>query len=63
MIKPKFILTTDAHLSMAMLNSSRVSVWLQDELLDYGGVIKEFTELSVTINDGKYLRATCEFRI
>lgn len=72
MFRSGFILTSDAHIEAAMFNKSHVTVWMQDKIVDYGGVIQEYNELAVKLNnywhprkisDGDATIYPCEFRI
>jgi hypothetical protein len=56
-------LRTSADLDNAMLFSLNISVWQQGEIIDYGGKIVGHTEGAVHINDGRYLKAVCVFKV
>ncbi|GAA4827898.1 hypothetical protein GCM10023310_00710 [Paenibacillus vulneris] len=61
--KSGFLLESPEQIAAAIFNKSNVTVWQNGSILDYGGLIEAQTELSVTINGERYLKATCEFRI
>lgn len=63
MFKSNYILKTDVDFDNAMLFGVNVSVWQKGEIIDYGGKIVANTKDSVHINDGKYLKAVCEFKV
>jgi hypothetical protein len=63
MFKSGFELVTDLHLDAAKFNKTKVTVWVQGHILDHSGYIKSYTEHSVTIDDYKYLRANCVFKV
>lgn len=63
MFKSGFLLSTDAHLQAAMFNKTSVSVWQAGKLLEFGGPIEKISTDAVTIQGGRYLKATCEFRV
>ncbi|QYR20780.1 hypothetical protein KZ483_23970 [Paenibacillus sp. sptzw28] len=50
MFKSGFILSTGAHIDAAMHNKTPVTVWMNNEIVDYGGVIEGHTEYAVQIN-------------
>lgn len=54
---------TQAQLIQAYWSGQAVSIWQDGDLVDYGGKIESLTERHVTINDAKYLRATCTFTL
>jgi hypothetical protein len=56
-------LRTSADFDNAMLFGLDISVWQQGEIIDYGGKIVGNTEESVHINDGRYLKIACEFKV
>lgn len=47
----------------AMFFGVDVSVWQNGEIIDYGSKIIANTAESIHINDGKYLKAVCEFKV
>jgi hypothetical protein len=57
------VLKTDVDFDNAMLFGLNISVWQQGEIVDYGGKIIANTDDSVHINDGKYLKAVCAFKV
>jgi hypothetical protein len=57
------VLKTDADFYNAMLFGLRVTVYQDGEILDYGGVIKQFSEHSVTVDEFFFLRENCEFKV
>lgn len=58
-----FVLKQPVDFDNAMFLQKNIEVWQQGRLLDYGGQIQMHTDNAVIINDGKYLKATCEFRV
>jgi hypothetical protein len=58
-----YTLRTSADFDNAILFQKYISVWQNGSILDYGGLIESHTDNSVKINDGRYLKATCEFRV
>ncbi len=63
MFKSNYILKTPVDFDNAMLFGVNISVWQQNEIIDYGGKITANTVYSVDINDGKYLKSVCEFKV
>lgn len=63
MFKSGYILDTPEKIAAAIYNKTRVNVWQDGKLLDYGDVIESQTEDSITINGNKYLKAVCQIRI
>jgi hypothetical protein len=63
MFKSGFELVTDLQLEAAKFNKTIVTVWIQGNILDHSGFIKSYTDDSVTIDDFKYLRASCIFKV
>ena len=61
------LLETDMDFFTAALTQVRVSVWqIQDRrevLMDYGGLIEEYSPLSIKIRGGRYFRKMYEFRV
>jgi len=56
-------LKSPADFDNAMYLAVPVSVWQNGEIIDYGGPIQKHTTEAVYINNGYYLKATCEFRV
>lgn len=63
MFKSNQILKSPFDFDNAMFFGVNVSVWQKGEIIDYGGKIVANTDESLHINDGKYLKAVCEFKI
>lgn len=64
MFKSNQLLKTPADFDNAMFFGVNVTVWQNGELIDSGGQItKHINGEAVYINDGYYLKATCEFKI
>jgi hypothetical protein len=63
MFKSGFELVTDLQLDAAKFNKTMITVWIQGQILDYTGNIKSYTEHSVTIDEFKYLRVNCLFKV
>lgn len=63
MYKSGHPLHTAADFDNAMFFALNVIVWQNDSIIEYGGKIESHTDDSVRINDGKYLKATCEFKV
>ncbi|GIP38653.1 hypothetical protein J31TS4_19330 [Paenibacillus sp. J31TS4] len=61
--KSGFTLTTDSHLQAAAFNKTDICVWQHGKLIEYGGHIEKISDVAVTINGEKYLKATCEFKV
>lgn len=58
-----YALRTSVDFDNAMYFGLKISVWQSGNIIDYGGSIQKHTDESVCINDGNYLKATCEFKI
>lgn len=56
-------LHTSADIDNAMYFALNVIVYQAGEIIDYGGRIESQSQHSVRINDGNYLKATCEFKV
>jgi hypothetical protein len=57
-------LRTSADFDNAIMFGLRIEVWQDEAIIDYAGVIESHTNDSVTfMNESKYLKATCEFRV
>ncbi|GGG07638.1 hypothetical protein [Paenibacillus abyssi] len=63
MFKSGFILSTDAHIAAAIHNKTPVTAWMENKIVDYGGVIESQNDYAVKINDEYYVKAACEFRV
>ncbi|MGF9714977.1 hypothetical protein [Paenibacillus naphthalenovorans] len=63
MFKSNFVLSTDEHINAALFNKSKVIVYQDDQIINYGGLIQAQSEHAIKINDEYYLKETCEFRI
>jgi hypothetical protein len=63
MFKSGFELVTDLQLDAAKFNKTMITVWTQGHILDHSGYIKSFTEHTVTIDDFKYPRDNCIFKV
>jgi hypothetical protein len=63
MFKSGYILDTNEKLVAAIHNQSMVTVWMHDEILDYGGIIEEFNDYCIKINNEYFVRANCVFKI
>ncbi|MEB3103067.1 hypothetical protein [Ferviditalea candida] len=62
-MKSGYILKSPFDFDNAMFFGVPVIVLQNDRILDYGGPIERHTELSVTINGAKFLKAVCEFKV
>ncbi|MFB9330113.1 hypothetical protein ACFFSY_29570 [Paenibacillus aurantiacus] len=62
-MKARRELTSDAHLSIALLNHSKVIVHFKDndEIADYGGPIELINDDAVKINGMYYTKRACRF--
>lgn len=63
MFKSKQILNSPFDFDNAMFFGVNVEVWQHGDIVDSGGKILANTIDSVHINDGKYLKTLCEFRV
>ncbi|MFC4102930.1 hypothetical protein [Paenibacillus xanthanilyticus] len=62
-MKSRKELTSDEHLSIALLNQSNVIVHFVDngEIADYGGLIELINDDAVKINGMYYTKRACRF--
>ncbi|CAH1216196.1 hypothetical protein PAECIP111890_04373 [Paenibacillus sp. JJ-223] len=60
-------LETDTDFFVAALSQTRVSVWIvlqdREEIMDYGGVVEAYSNVSVKIAGSRYFRDKFEFRV
>jgi hypothetical protein len=63
MFKSGFELVSDLHLEATKFNKTIITVWTQGYIFDHSGCIKSYDERSVTIDDIKYSRETCVFKV
>lgn len=63
MFKENQLLISDADFDNAMFFAVRVSVWQNDEIIDYGGQIKKHDADVVNINGGYYMKKLCKFKV
>ena len=63
MFKSGQVLRTPFEFDNALFFGMAVIVWQEGSIIDYGGPITKHTDAAVYINDGYFLKATCEFRI
>lgn len=63
MYKTGQVLGSPFDFDNAMFFGLSVSVWQNDQIIDYGGKIQQHTEDSVVINGGRYLKSVSEFKI
>ncbi|RAV22240.1 hypothetical protein [Paenibacillus contaminans] len=47
----------------AMLFKKPVTVWLNGQIIEQGGIVEKHTEEAVYINGGYYLKLNCTFTI
>lgn len=55
------VLTQYSHFDAAMQSGQSVTVYQDDEILDYGGPIQHHDIHKVTINGMHYIKAACAF--
>lgn len=53
----------DADFDLAIILKTPVTVWQDNEILDYGGVVESYDDGTVIINGAHFMRNNCEFRI
>lgn len=58
-----YILRTSTDFDNAVFFKKVVTVWQNGTLLNYGEKIQALTDLSVTMEDGRYLKAPCVFKV
>jgi hypothetical protein len=64
MYKSGYVIKTTADFDNAILFGLKTEVWQNGEFIDYAGVIESHTNDSVSfMNESKYLKAVCEFRV
>jgi hypothetical protein len=63
MFKSGQVLKSPYDFDNAMFFGADVSVWQNENIIDYGGKILANTDDSILINDGRYLKAVCEFKV
>lgn len=60
------VLSTDMDYLTAALTQVRVSVWYvlvnREHIIDYGGLVEEYSPASIKISGKRYFRDTFEFR-
>ncbi|WP_242211060.1 hypothetical protein [Paenibacillus polymyxa] len=54
-------LTADIHFYTAQMESSRIFVFIESEMIG-GGLIKEITPYTVTIKNERFMRENCTFK-
>jgi hypothetical protein len=61
------VLRSDVEFFAAALSQIRVSVWLvlqdREVIMDCGGVIEAYSDVSVKISNNRYFRDKFEFRV
>ncbi|XOK59224.1 hypothetical protein ACJ7K1_21985 [Paenibacillus elgii] len=62
MFKYNQSLVSPADFDNAMFFAIPVTVYQQNEVIDYGGVIEKHTEHAVLINDNFYFKDLCQFK-
>jgi hypothetical protein len=63
MLKPNRVLKTPYEIHAAIDNNIPVVVFQKHSIVEYGVLIESQTEITVTIEEGKYIKATCEIRV
>ncbi|MFC4305822.1 hypothetical protein [Cohnella boryungensis] len=64
MFKRGFLLDTYEKIHAAIHNKTPVMVWLEDQIVDYGGILVDQDEDAVRFEDGSYmLKEPHDFRI
>lgn len=59
-----FIIKNSADFDNAILFELKIEVWQNKQAIGYAGVIESHTNDSVSfLNETKYLKITCEFRV
>lgn len=61
MIKSGFLVTKYSHFDAAMQSGQPITVYQDDEILDYGGPIQHHDIYKVTINGIHYVKTACVF--
>ncbi|MCM3271140.1 hypothetical protein [Paenibacillus elgii] len=56
-------LVSPADFDNAMFFAIPVTVYQQNEVIDYGGVIEKHTEHAVLINGNFYFKDLCQFKV
>lgn len=60
------VLQTDTEFLVAALSQTRVSVWFvlpdRERIMDYGGLLEAYSDVSVKIAGNRYFRDKFEFR-
>ncbi len=61
------VLQTDTEFLVAALSQTRVSAWFvlpgRERIMDYGGLLEAYSEVSVKIAGSRYFRDKFEFRV
>jgi len=57
------VLRDDVDFEYAIQLKTHIEVWQHGERIDHGGIIKSHDRNTVSINDGRYLKAVSEFRV
>lgn len=61
------VLQADTEFLVAALFQTRVSVWFvlpdRERIMDYGGLLEAFSDVSIKIAGNRYFRDKFEFRV
>lgn len=57
------VLKDDREFFVAALSESRVTIFHNGQLIDYGGCIEKYTNMSIKIEGTYYFRSQYEFRV